>query len=286
MKPPIAITAALLLAATLNLHAQGSLTPPPGVPGAVMKTLDQVEARTPISSAPYTINTPGSYYLASNLSVATGNAITIAASGVSLDLNGFTISSTASPAAGAGVLLNVLMKNISISNGHIQGNVTNNGNDIYGGSGFQNGITCLNDSSCVNISVTRVSVSGCLGHGINLGGDFNSVEYCKVRTVGGLGIRSGIIEHSIATDCGGIGIAGDIISHCRADSNGEAAIMALTSVSYSRGTCINTGIECSSGSVSYSVGGGDFAAISAPIIVACRAFYGSIDSPQKHLGTP
>jgi hypothetical protein len=285
MKQPFAHTAAWLLAATLHLHAQGSLTPPPGPPEPTMKSLDQIEARTPISSAPFTINAQGSYYLTSNLSVTAGNAITIAVSGVTLDLNGFTISSSASPAAGAGVLINELLNNITIHNGHIQGNVTNNGNDIYGGSGFQDGITCgiFNKG---NLSVIRVSVSGCLRYGINVPESLNSVEYCKVRTVGGAGIRSGIIEHSIVTDCGGIGIAGDIISHSRADSNGEAAIMAVTSVSHSRGTCINTGIECSSGSVSYSVGGGDFAAISAPIVVACRAFYGSIASPQKHLGTP
>jgi hypothetical protein len=41
--------------------AQGSLTPPPGAPAPTMKTLDQIEARTPISSAPFTISAPGSY---------------------------------------------------------------------------------------------------------------------------------------------------------------------------------------------------------------------------------
>ena len=89
---------ALLALSTLNpqlstAFAQGSLTPP-GVPGPTMLTLNQMEPRTPISSAPYTISQPGSYYLTANLTVASGDAIDINANGVTLDLNGFTISST------------------------------------------------------------------------------------------------------------------------------------------------------------------------------------------------
>src|SRR6188768_715136 len=90
---------ALILFSTINSQlltfAQGSLTPPAGAPAPVMKSLDQIEARTPISSAPFTITAPGSYYLIGNLSVSSGNAIVIATNDVTLDLNGFTISSTA-----------------------------------------------------------------------------------------------------------------------------------------------------------------------------------------------
>src|SRR5580698_1789256 len=68
--------AALVLLATFNFQlatvfAQGSLTPP-GAPAATMKSLDQIEPRTPISSAPFTITNPGSYYLAANLTVSSG----------------------------------------------------------------------------------------------------------------------------------------------------------------------------------------------------------------------
>jgi hypothetical protein len=42
-----------------------------------MKSLDQIEARTPISSAPFTISAPGSYYLTTNLTTAVSNAILI-----------------------------------------------------------------------------------------------------------------------------------------------------------------------------------------------------------------
>src|SRR5208283_1667721 len=49
---------------------------------------------TPISSAPFTITQPGFYYLSANITVSSGNAIIINADGVTLNLNGFTISST------------------------------------------------------------------------------------------------------------------------------------------------------------------------------------------------
>ena len=56
------ITAALLFLPASTAFPQGSLTPP-GAPAPTMKSLDQIEARTPISSAPFTINASGSYYL-------------------------------------------------------------------------------------------------------------------------------------------------------------------------------------------------------------------------------
>src|SRR5438067_13816044 len=96
----------LLLVSALELVrvtalAQGSLTPP-GAPAPTMKSLDQVEARTAITntSSLVMISQPGSYYLTHNLIVSSGNAIDITTNQVTLDLNGFTISSTPVSAAG------------------------------------------------------------------------------------------------------------------------------------------------------------------------------------------
>jgi hypothetical protein len=83
-----------LLSAIQGASAQGPLSPP-GAPAPTMRTLQQVEPRTPITNATaVTISTPGSYYLTTNISVTSGTAITITASQVTLDLNGFTLSST------------------------------------------------------------------------------------------------------------------------------------------------------------------------------------------------
>src|SRR6478752_6422281 len=89
-----ALASALLV--TPELFAQGVLAPT-AAPGPLMKSLDQIEPRTPISSLPYTIATSGSYYFTKNLEFTDtgGNAITIYANDVTLDLGGFTLSSIA-----------------------------------------------------------------------------------------------------------------------------------------------------------------------------------------------
>ena len=66
----------ILLAATANVLAQGSLDPPPGPPQPLMKTLNQVEPRIPITNIPYTISLSGSYYLMTNMvATSSGNGI-------------------------------------------------------------------------------------------------------------------------------------------------------------------------------------------------------------------
>ena len=218
-----AVVLSCLLAASLSsTFAQGSLTPP-GAPAPTMKTLAQIEPRTLISSAPFTISAPGSYYLTTNLFVSSGNAITIASSDVTLDLNGFTIASSAASAAGTGILLNSSVRNISIANGHIGGGVFNNGSGTYSGTGFASGIT-YSDTSPANVLVSRVTVSGCLYYGINLGyGVSTVVESCTVQTAGSIGIYGSTIKQSVATDCGGTAIYGVVVSDCHGESTGSGA---------------------------------------------------------------
>ncbi len=169
----------------LPSHAQGSLTPP-GAPGTTMLTLSQVEPRTPISSAPFTISIPGSYYLTSNIVCTASNAIVIATNGVTLDLSGFTIFSTVANAANGGtaILLGSGLSDITIENGHIRSGVTNNSSGVYSGGGFNNGII-YSGSDPMNVVVSHVSVSGCLNCGIYLNnGESTVAESCTVQTVG------------------------------------------------------------------------------------------------------
>jgi hypothetical protein len=185
-----------------------------------MKTLQQIEPRVPISSAPFTISQPGSYYLTTNLTVSGGDAITIATNGVTLDLNGFTISSTTNPASGTAVLIGSGLRNIAIQNGHIQGGVTNNGSGVFSGPGFGYGIYYSGVPQ--NVRVSGVSVSGCQYHGIYVGsGASTTVENCVVRTVGSYGIVASTIRGCVALDCGYSAIYGQQVSDSRGQSVGS-----------------------------------------------------------------
>ncbi|MBP7825524.1 MAG: right-handed parallel beta-helix repeat-containing protein [Verrucomicrobia bacterium] len=110
-----------------NLFAQGTLTPP-GAPAPTMKTLDQIEARTPVDATHtpgdgfslFVIRTPGAYYLASNIvGVANQRGIEIRANNVTLDLNGFSLLGVSN--AASGILVVNTCTNVTIHNGMISG---------------------------------------------------------------------------------------------------------------------------------------------------------------------
>jgi hypothetical protein len=237
---------------------QGSPTPP-GTPAQKKKTHAQIEPRTPISSAPVTIGA-GSYYLTNNITVASGNAITIApsgADGVTLDLNGFTISSTAASATGIGIRLGGVIfgsanANITILNGHIRGRVTNNGG-TYSGSGFAYGIF-YSTPIPQNVRVAGVSVSNCLTAGINLGtGNSTVVESCTVKTIGGIGIMASSVSRSTAYECGLEAIVAYTASDCYGSNAGGNA-----------GLRVNTANNCYGES-------GSFAGVVATVANNCYA---------------
>jgi hypothetical protein len=204
-----------------SLNAQGSLTPP-GAPAATMKSLDQIEARTPISSAQFAIFQPGSYYLTTNLTVAAGSAIYVATNQVTLDLNGFTISSTDNAeTGGSGILLNASNADITILNGHITSGVTDNGG-TFSGLGFANGISIYGPGLFSNIRVTGVSVSGCLNNGIYVVSPSSIVDSCTVQNVGGIGIVAQVITHCAASSCGNTAIYGTTVSDCSGQCVGSS----------------------------------------------------------------
>jgi hypothetical protein len=143
---------ALLFLSTLNLAtslAQGSLTPP-GAPGPTMKSLSQIEPRTPVdatntpgdSSALFVISQPGSYYLTTNIfGVINKYGIAISTDNVTLDLNGFALLGNASSVDGIVVFF---YSHIVIRNGTVSGWGTGN----YG-------IRCLGK----NATLERLTVS-------------------------------------------------------------------------------------------------------------------------------
>jgi hypothetical protein len=294
--------------------AQGALTPPSGAPAPTMKTLDQLEPRTPLKAGAtgvtqnanggFTIKAPGSYYLTANLTITSGDAIVITASDVTLDLSGFTLSSTTvSPAAGTGVYIADNLSNITIRNGHIRGNTVYNYTDkTFTGTGFRNGI----QSSVLNPNTVaeNISVSNIIGDGI---ANFKKIDKCATSVCGGMGLVADQVQDSSAVSCGLTAVrAYYTASNCLGESINSTGLHATTASNCSgrsdSGTALSalTASNCwaytTSGSIAMEITGaatncrGDNASggtsIKAAIAVSCTTTRGAIDAPQKFLGTP
>jgi hypothetical protein len=232
-------TALVLFLVQQTSFGQGSLTPP-GAPAPTMKTLAQIEARTPISSAPITITNSGSYYLTTNLMVSSGNAIVIDANNVTLDLNGFTISSTAPLATGMAIMLagSRNVTNIAILNGFIMSGVTNNSSGVYSGSGFEYGIYSYYYG--LNVRISHISVVGVRYYGI--AGDVNvTVEFCSASTVGQAGISATTVSDSTAQNCGVFGVYAQTANNCSGSSSGTGSGISAMTANNCNGTSSGTG---------------------------------------------
>jgi hypothetical protein len=242
-----AILATSIFAFHFWAAAQGSLTPP-GAPAATMKSLDQVEARTAITNTAslVTISQPGSYYLTHNLNVTAGDAIDINTNQVTLDLNGFTISSTSGAASGTAIYLAKPSGNIGVTilNGIIKSSTTNN-NGVFNASGFMNGISHNLSGTPYNVRISGISVYGVASNAILAEANNASiVDSCTVYVAGNFGIAADRVSHCSALGCGTLGIFGTAISDCKAEefkSDGWAIQAGM--VNNSDGTCYGTNAE-------------------------------------------
>jgi|SRR5208283_2541869 len=223
MKPTksnhIVLTLALLTClSTLNLQpatafAQGSLTPP-GAPAPTMKTLTQVEPRTPISSAPFTISAPGSYYLTTNLTVSSGNGITISSGNVTLDLNGFVLQGVSG--SGSGILVSSTYTNIAVRNGTITG---------WGGGGMD----AFDYGHPRNLVLERLTVSANGSYGIETEAGSVVRDCCSMSNhVDGIYCYGGLVSGCMARDNGnaGININDCTVRDCQVESNYVDGILA------------------------------------------------------------
>lgn len=203
------IVAAVCLTSPLSLtpavRAQGSLTPP-GAPAETMKTLTQVEPRIPISSAPYTVSQPGSYYLTTNLT-CTGHGVIITSSRVTLDLMGFALAGDRG-VSDYGIFLdgatNAPLSHVVVRNGitcnfgyGVRAEYMQNcrfeqlvsANNSFYGIGFEASQGLCNGNAVVDCRVNGNGANGVYLYGSLGQCNGNTFANCMVSGNGGYGIR-------------------------------------------------------------------------------------------------
>lgn len=235
------------------LSQAGPLNPPAGAVAPSYKTLTEVEPRTVVSSATtpgdsdsvFRISQPGSYYLAGNVTGASGKSgIEIGSHDVTLDLNGFEVVGVAGSVTGVRAVGGTTsLGNVTVSNGTIRFWGTS-GIDINAAprsrvlkvnvsSNSAYGIVLGDSSTAANCTVSGSVLSGIIA------GNFAMIESCRSTDNGTgatLGIGIGVQQHSVVRGCvatnngtgagGGYGISCDtttLISGCEASGNGSGA---------------------------------------------------------------
>jgi hypothetical protein len=160
---------------------------------------------TAITSLPFTISTSGNYYLPGNLSTTTpaGAAITITASEVVLDLNGRTLSTTATGFNSIGVLV-YGTKDVTVQNGDIDGFAYG----VYLGPNSSGNVKNVVDNIRFNgdgIAVTSVSgQSNWVKNCIIDGGDTGIYFFADL---GGSRASNNILEAQQVLEFPGMGVA-------------------------------------------------------------------------------
>jgi len=242
---------------TGDAAGQGGPLDPTGPPGATMRSLYEVEPRTPLIDGAsgvssndvnyeFVISGTGSYYLTGNLDVTRTHGVAIQAEGVTLDLMGFSIRRTGGGAGGNAVEIDPKSDRCAIRNGAVTG----------GAIGFENGIEAIFSGGFPrNGSLSQLSVSGCTGRGISTGEGWQ-LQGCKAHDNPGTGIRGG----TILTDCAAYGngsdgfniFVGSTVNNCSSRDNGGSGFFVSAGSSLlncSATKNIENGIEANSSSL-------------------------------------
>ena len=169
--------------------------------------------RIPITQLPYTISSPGSYYLIRTLTGTAGNkGIIVNASNVTIDLNGYALSGV--PASDDGIHLAPTTENVTIVNGTIEG------------WGFEG----IDGSSSLHLHVQNVRLFRNVQSGVHTGIN-GLVEDCAAYDNGSFGIKVGagsLVRDCTASENTNDGIhaeaGGNLIERCVSRDNGADGI--------------------------------------------------------------
>jgi hypothetical protein len=161
----------------------------------------------------YVISSPGSYYLTGNITTPGKNAIRVTVDDVTIDLNGFSVTSTANPPNDNGIIFQ------GVQVGSIRNGVVRNGR--------LKGWLAAVEASGTSMHVTDVSVSECV-QGIDLGAFSNGslVDHCTVYLTTGTSILAETVSDCSVSAAANYGIEAVTVENCVADCTGPAAISA------------------------------------------------------------
>jgi hypothetical protein len=152
---------------------------------------------TRITSIPYLISAPGSYYLGSNLTyTGSGDGIIVGADNVTIDLMGFALNGSGSGRYGISMYGR---KNVEIRNGTTTGWTTGvREESLYSGSLHRIiNVRAVGNTEGIVLEGRGHLVKGCeaTATGVNLGiyiaNNYGTVSGCRVKNVDGDGIRVG-----------------------------------------------------------------------------------------------
>lgn len=230
-----------------------------------MKSLSQIEPRTPISTLPFTISVPGAYYVTDNLTGVAGQpGISIDADNVTLDLGGFELVGPGSGVT-AGIQIINNHVNTTIRNGTVRGWLSNS---VVASTATSTEMQVEN-LRVVNGGVVGIllgnngtakgcEVRACVGAGISAGLSCKIVECTSVGQTGASADGFRVIGYSIVTNCVASGNGGDgfqlgpgcVVTHCVSQANaigfnstgGRSSLLGCTADS-------NNGIGFSAGSL-------------------------------------
>ncbi|MBX9735454.1 MAG: right-handed parallel beta-helix repeat-containing protein, partial [Phycisphaerales bacterium] len=217
----------------------GPLNPPAGpvasTPGPEPRIAINVTNTPGTATSLFRITQPGSYYLTGNITGVVGkHGIEIAASGVTLDLNGFELSGVASSLSG--IATEGVRNDITIVNGHVRN---------WGGTGI--GLTV--GGFGVNAIVERVTSSSNGGGGVVVPGN-SVIRWSTARNNGNVGF-GGAQEGLTISNCAAIqngtfgfsAVGAASISHCTATQNTRNGISADFGSTVSDCTAVENGWE-------------------------------------------